>query len=100
MFHKSPPLKKLEFLGDVNTDIIKCISEKAFIITILKLCLSLFLVSWGIYYILIGIKSDAALKISFNNFIFESNKAYPGTILFLSGLILALFSRLNIKISK
>lgn len=98
MFFKGPNFRKLNITSGLDPKVIKNLTDKEFIVFILKFFLSLIALIGGLIFIGQGIESDSTIRLTFKEVTLELNKAYPGIALSFISLILMLFSRLNIKI--
>lgn len=98
MFSKGPNLKKLQISNGLDPDIIKSLIDREYKVFIMKFVLSIIALIFGVVFIWLGIESDSTIKFTFKDVALELNKAYPGITLAFIGLLLMLFSRLNIKI--
>jgi hypothetical protein len=98
MFPKEPFFRKIDIDSNLNPDITSNLVNKEFYVFLLKFILSLITIISGIFLILKGITSESIIELSYKGSNLTLNKAYPGTTLVIFGVILMLFSRLNIRI--
>ncbi len=98
MFTKGLNLKKIEMSDDVDSEIIKTISNTEYKVFLLKFIVSCSLILSGIILVVFGVTSESVISFSFQTANLELNNALPGVTLSIFGAVLMLFSRLNIKI--
>lgn len=98
MFPSGPNFRKIDIPLDIDTNIVNNLVNKEFYVFIMKFFIALILISSGLFFIYIGIKSDSNIIVNTKFFTLKLNKAIPGITLAILGFLLMLFSRLNIKI--
>jgi hypothetical protein len=100
MFSKGPNFRKLNTDSDMDPNILKTIINKEFIVFILKFTISLTAIIFGGFLISVGITSESIIEFSFKGAEIKLNNALPGITMSIFGVLLMLFSRLNIRIKK
>lgn len=100
MFPTGPYFRKFEIKSNLSSEVTRSLINKEFTVFILKFAISLMLVVAGFYFIYCGITSESTIKFSYNDLSLELNNVLPGVTLIIFGIVLMLFSRLNIKIKK
>lgn len=94
-------LKKVEVPEGTSDQVIKDLARSNLIVFLVKAGISAIAVISGFVLILLGIspEADSTIELVVDSYSITMNKVYPGTVLSLSGVILLLFSKYNIKIS-
>ena len=98
MFPQGPSFRKINIDPNLDSEIVNKAINKEFIVFVMKFVLSFFIIIAGVFLIFKGITSESIIEFTFNNSNLKLNKAYPGTTLVIFGVLLMLFSRLNIRI--
>ena len=100
MFTQNGYFKKLTIKKNskINNKVLNVAINKEYKVFFLKFILSLILILGGIFLIYVGIQSDSIIEFTFGDLNLKLNKALPGTTLAIFGVVLMLFSRINIKI--
>lgn len=86
--------------SNLDPNLLKSFVSKEYNIYILKYSIVIILIAIGAVFICQGIESDATIKLDFNGFKAEFNKAMPGLVIIFLGVIVFLFSNPSIKINK
>jgi hypothetical protein len=97
MFPKGPDIRKIEAYGHFDSKIHNKLINISLIGFAIKALIALTCIISGIVFSNQGLNSETTLTIKLNGLDLELNKTAPGIVFLVFGVVLLLFSKINIK---